>query len=52
MAVKPQLASFERLGWRGFRALEQVCQAARELGLMVIADGKRGDVPVSAEGLR
>ncbi|MFM9054475.1 MAG: orotidine-5'-phosphate decarboxylase, partial [Solirubrobacterales bacterium] len=48
VAVKPQLASFERLGWRGFRVLEQVCLAARELGLMVIADGKRGDVPVSA----
>lgn len=48
MAVKPQLACFERLGWPGWRALERICAAAREGGLLVIADGKRGDVPVSA----
>lgn len=48
MAVKPQLACFERLGWPGWRALQNVCEAAREAGLLVIADGKRGDVPVSA----
>jgi len=46
--VKPQLACFERLGWPGWKALEEVCEAAREAGLLVIADGKRGDVPVSA----
>jgi orotidine-5'-phosphate decarboxylase len=48
VAVKPQLACFERLGAAGWRALEQVCEAAREAGLLVVADGKRGDVPVSA----
>jgi orotidine-5'-phosphate decarboxylase len=48
VAVKPQLACFERLGWPGWRALEEVCAAARDTGLLVIADGKRGDVPVSA----
>jgi orotidine-5'-phosphate decarboxylase len=48
VAVKPQLACFERLGWPGWRALEGVCAAARDAGLLVIADGKRGDVPVSA----
>lgn len=48
MAVKPQLACFERLGAPGWRALELVCEAAREAGLLVVADGKRGDVPVSA----
>ncbi|MBK5109729.1 MAG: orotidine-5'-phosphate decarboxylase, partial [Thermoleophilia bacterium] len=48
IAVKPQLACFERLGWPGWRALEEVCGAARDAGLLVIADGKRGDVPVSA----
>jgi orotidine-5'-phosphate decarboxylase len=48
VAAKPQLACFERLGWPGWRALEEVCTAAREAGLLVIADGKRGDVPVSA----
>lgn len=48
MAVKPQLACFERLGWPGWRALENICSAARRAGLLVVADGKRGDVPVSA----
>jgi orotidine-5'-phosphate decarboxylase len=46
--VKPQLACFERLGAPGWRALDQVCIAAREAGLLVVADGKRGDVPVTA----
>ncbi len=48
VAVKPQLARFEALGWPGYRALEQVVSEARAAGLLVIADGKRGDVPVSA----
>jgi orotidine-5'-phosphate decarboxylase len=48
VAVKPQLACFERLGAPGWRALEEVCSAAREAGLLVVADGKRGDVPVTA----
>jgi orotidine-5'-phosphate decarboxylase len=48
VAAKLQLACFERLGAAGWRALERVAEAAREAGLLVIADGKRGDVPVSA----
>jgi orotidine-5'-phosphate decarboxylase len=48
VAVKPQLACFERLGQRGWWALDEVCRAARRAGLLVIADGKRGDVPVTA----
>ncbi|MFL5871460.1 MAG: orotidine-5'-phosphate decarboxylase [Solirubrobacterales bacterium] len=48
VAVKPQLACFERLGAPGWEALERVIATAREAGLLVIADGKRGDVPVSA----
>jgi orotidine-5'-phosphate decarboxylase len=48
VAVKPQLACFERLGWPGWRALERVIGAAKAAGLLVVADGKRGDVPVSA----
>jgi orotidine-5'-phosphate decarboxylase len=46
--VKPQLACFERLGAPGWFALEEVCASAREAGLLVVADGKRGDVPVTA----
>ena len=52
VAAKPQLACFERLGAPGWLALEHVCAHARERGLLVLADGKRGDVPVTAAGLR
>jgi orotidine-5'-phosphate decarboxylase len=48
VAVKPQLACFERLGAPGWRALSEVCDSARRAGLLVVADGKRGDVPVTA----
>ena len=48
VAVKPQLACFERLGAPGWRALEDVVEAGHEAGLLVVADGKRGDVPISA----
>jgi orotidine-5'-phosphate decarboxylase len=48
VAVKPQLACFERLGADGWSALEQTVAAAHEHGLLVLADGKRGDVPVTA----
>jgi orotidine-5'-phosphate decarboxylase len=48
VAVKPQLACFERLGAPGWQALEATRDAAREHGLLVLADGKRGDVPVTA----
>lgn len=48
VAAKPQLACFERLGFAGWLALEVVCARARAAGLLVLADGKRGDVPVSA----
>src|SRR6478735_9471632 len=48
VAVKPQLAFFEALGAAGFRAFERVCADAREAGLLVIADGKRGDIGSTA----
>ena len=48
VAVKLQLACFERLGEHGWRALRRTAGHAREHGLLVIADGKRGDVPVTA----
>jgi orotidine-5'-phosphate decarboxylase len=48
VAAKPQLACFERLGAPGWLALEHVCAHARQRGLLVLADGKRGDVPVTA----
>jgi orotidine-5'-phosphate decarboxylase len=48
VAVKLQLACFERLGAPGWAVLDRVAAHARGAGLIVIADGKRGDVPVSA----
>jgi orotidine-5'-phosphate decarboxylase len=48
VAAKPQLATFERLGFAGALALAAVCAHARAAGLLVLADGKRGDVPVTA----
>jgi orotidine-5'-phosphate decarboxylase len=48
VAVKLQLACFERLGAPGRDALDAAAGHAREAGLLVIADGKRGDVPVTA----
>jgi orotidine-5'-phosphate decarboxylase len=48
VAVKPQLACFERLGPPGWEALAEAREAAREAGLIFLADGKRGDVPVTA----
>jgi len=48
VAVKPQLACFERLGADGWAALAATVRHARAAGLLVLADGKRGDVAVSA----
>lgn len=48
VAVKPQLAFFESLGSDGVRALEEVCEYARSAELLVIADGKRGDIGSTA----
>lgn len=48
VAVKPQSAFFELHGWKGVRAFESVCAHAREAGLLVIADVKRGDVSTTA----
>ena len=48
VAVKPQIACFERLGAPGWAALRAVTEYAHQQGLLVIADGKRGDIDVSA----
>jgi orotidine-5'-phosphate decarboxylase len=48
VAAKPQLACFERLGAPGWSALEAVVRHAQAHGLLVIADGKRGGISVSA----
>src|SRR5205085_1014560 len=48
VAIKPQLACFERYGAKGWQALEDVTAVGRAAGLLVLADGKRGDVPHTA----
>jgi orotidine-5'-phosphate decarboxylase len=48
VAVKPQLAFFEALGAEGIAAFEQTCEYARSAGLLVIVDGKRGDIGSTA----
>jgi orotidine-5'-phosphate decarboxylase len=48
VAVKPQSAFFEALGADGVRALEEVCDHARSIGLLVLLDAKRGDIGSTA----
>ncbi|HWC25125.1 MAG TPA: orotidine-5'-phosphate decarboxylase [Solirubrobacteraceae bacterium] len=48
VAAKPQLACFERLGADGWDALARTVEYARERDLIVLADGKRGDISISA----
>lgn len=49
VAVKPQVACFERLGAAGWAALQEVVVRAQAHGLLVIADAKRGDIDFSAD---
>jgi orotidine-5'-phosphate decarboxylase len=48
VAVKFQLARFEVLGAAGWTVLAALAAHARRSGLLVIADGKRGDIDVTA----
>jgi orotidine-5'-phosphate decarboxylase len=48
--VKPQIAFFERLGWRGLQMLDDVVARCRERGLLVLLDAKRGDIGSTAAG--
>lgn len=47
--VKPQVAFYERFGAMGYKVLEDVFEAARQAGLLIIADAKRGDVGTTLE---
>lgn len=42
--VKPQVAFFEAAGVAGYRALDATVRRARDAGLLVVADVKRGDI--------
>ncbi len=47
--VKPQIAFFERMGWRGIQMLERVIEKARLRGFLVLLDAKRGDIDSTAK---
>ena len=47
--VKPQSACYERYLWPGVKAYHDVVVAAQKMGFIVIGDGKRGDIGISAE---
>jgi orotidine-5'-phosphate decarboxylase len=47
--VKLQSAFFEALGSRGVAVFERVAEHARDAGLLVVGDVKRGDIPSTAE---
>jgi len=49
VAIKPQLAFFEARGIDGMRAIAEVIKLGRKLGLIVIADAKRGDIGTTSE---
>jgi orotidine-5'-phosphate decarboxylase len=42
--LKPQSAFFERFGSGGFQALEELTRLARSREVLVLLDGKRGDI--------
>ena len=48
VGVKVQLAFFEALGADGMHAFEDICDYARNANLLVLADGKRGDIGSTA----
>ncbi len=49
VAVKPQVAFYERWGAPGWAAYEDAVQMAQEAGLLVIGDVKRGDIGSTAQ---
>jgi len=48
-AIKMNLAFFERYYWEGIEAYFDLIQEADKAGLIVIGDGKRGDIGSTAE---
>jgi orotidine-5'-phosphate decarboxylase len=51
-AVKPQAACYEAYGAAGWAALAETVSYARQAGLVVIADAKRGDIGSTAAHYR
>lgn len=49
VAVKPQLAFYELYGSEGIKALEKSINHAKNKGLIIVNDAKRGDIASTAE---
>ncbi|MEO1084990.1 MAG: orotidine-5'-phosphate decarboxylase [Acidobacteriota bacterium] len=47
--IKPHAAFFEQLGWPGLKVLQELVTKARELGVLVLMDAKRGDIGSTAK---
>ena len=48
--IKPQLAFYEMFGIEGMKVFKETCKYAKEKGMIVIADAKRGDIGSTAKG--
>jgi orotidine-5'-phosphate decarboxylase len=48
--LKPQLGLFEQFGELGYAAARMLTEYARNAGMLVILDAKRGDIGTTAEG--
>lgn len=49
-AIKPQMAFYEMFGVEGIKCFKQTCEYAREKGMLIIVDAKRGDIGSTASG--
>ena len=49
-AIKPQIAFYEAMGTKGIEVFKQTCDYAKQKGMLVIADIKRGDIGSTAKG--
>jgi len=48
--LKPQLGLFEQFGEIGYATARLLCEYARNAGMIVLLDAKRGDIGTTAEG--
>ena len=49
-AVKPQIAFYEMFGIEGIKVFNKTCKYAKQKGMVIIADVKRGDIGSTAAG--
>lgn len=49
-SIKPQIAFYEMYGIPGMQAFKVTCEYAKQKGMFVIADIKRGDIGSTAQG--